>query len=82
MVLVMLLLSLGWVFVVWLLATMAECGLTIGMLISFPFVWLYEKIKDALDPRTEEQKKEDALREFEEYKKEHYNEKFHVWIHW
>lgn len=82
MVLVMLLLSLGWVFVVWLLATMAECGLTIGMLISFPFVWLWKKIENVLDTRTEEEKEAEEQKKFEEFKKEHYNEKFDVWTLW
>lgn len=43
MVLVMLMLSLGWVFVVWILSIMADFGLTVGMLIAYPFIWLWEK---------------------------------------
>lgn len=82
MVLIMLLLSCGWALVAWLLATMAECGLTLGMLFTFPFVWAYEKIKDALDPRSEEQKLADDLREFEEHKKTSYNEHFDIWLPW
>lgn len=50
-----LLVSVGILIITWIIVTAAECGLTLGMLLLYPFGDLIEKFFNKLDKRTEEE---------------------------
>lgn len=54
-----LLVSVGILIITWIIVTAAECGLTLGMLILYPFGDLIEKFFNKLDKRTEEEKQKE-----------------------
>ena len=81
-----LIVSLGILFVTWLIVTMAECGLTIGMILMYPFTPLIEKFVAISDKRTEEEKMAELeqtlriykpARSYDEIKKEAIDKFFH-----
>lgn len=83
-----LLVSLIILAVTWIIVTMAECGLTIGMIVSFPFVWIIDKIFKLSEPEPEtKDMTEDELKEY--WAKEYdgtksgivYNKHLDMWFH-
>lgn len=54
-----LIVSVGILIITWIVVTAAECGLTLGMLLLYPFGDLIEKFFNKLDKRTEEEKQKE-----------------------
>lgn len=63
MVLVGLLISIAWVAIVCLIDFMSCCGLTISMIITYPFIGIIEKIHNYFDTTTDEERHEQVMRE-------------------
>lgn len=63
-----LLFSIGMVIVTGIICFMADCGLTISMIVLLPFDWILEKIFNLIDRRTDEEVLQDALKEASQYR--------------
>lgn len=50
-----LIVSLGILIITWVVVTLAECGVTLGMILLLPFMPLLEWILNKMDKRTDEE---------------------------